>query len=128
MTRTVWKYALLQIPELALLFVFLLLLRDWVELSSLVFWTVLALWLLKDALLYPVYRRALATPVPTDAVIGARGIALEPISPTGYIRVRGEYWKARLREGTPPVGEGQRVRIEKMEGLTLDVVGEEGEE
>lgn len=128
MTRTVWKYALLQIPELALLFVFLLLLRDWAELPPWVFWMVLALWLVKDALLYPVYRRALAGSVPTDVVIGALGIALEPIAPTGYIRVRGEYWKARLREGTPPVGEGKKVRVEKMEGLTLEVVGEESEE
>lgn len=124
--RTLTKYTLLQVPELALLLLALLLLRHWTDYPSWIFWTVPALWIIKDAALYPIYRKALA-PGPFDSLIGARGIARERIAPSGYILIRGELWRGRLREGAPPVEAGEAVRVLKREGLTLEVVPERDE-
>jgi membrane-bound serine protease (ClpP class) len=77
--------------------------------------------------MYPVYRKALSSTGPSDSVIGARGIARERIAPSGYILVRGELWRARLREGSPAVEEGDPVRVLKIEGLTLEIVPEREE-
>jgi membrane protein implicated in regulation of membrane protease activity len=121
------KYALLQVPQLALLIVALLLARNWMDYPLWIFWTVLTLWILKDAAMYPLYRKALSSNGPSDSVIGARGIAKERIAPSGYILVRGELWRARLREGAPAVEEGEEVRVLGMEGLTLEIVPERAE-
>ena len=121
------KYALLQVPELALLILVLLLVRRWAGYPPWIFWAVLVLWIIKDAALYPVYRKALSSDETSDSVIGARGIARERIAPSGYILVRGELWRARLREGAPAVEEGDPVRVLKMEGLTLEIVPERAE-
>ena len=121
------KYALLQVPELAFLILVLLMVRRWAGYPPWIFWTVLVLWIIKDAALYPVYRKALSSDETSDSVIGARGIARERIAPSGYILVRGELWRARLREGAPAVEEGDPVRVLKMEGLTLEIVPERAE-
>jgi membrane-bound ClpP family serine protease len=55
-------------------------------------------------------------------MIGARGVAKEKLNPAGYVKIRGELWRAeKIGEG-PPIEEGQPVRVKKMEGLTLFVL------
>ena len=51
-----------------------------------------------------------------------RGEARSTIDPTGSVFMRGTLWSARLAEGVGPVGFGDRVRVEAVDGLTL-VVG-----
>lgn len=126
--RPLMKYALLQIPQLGLVILVLLLVRHWSGYPSWIFWTVLTLWILKDAALYPVYRKALSCEGPSDSIVGARGVARERIAPTGYILVRGELWLARLPKGAPAVQEGESVRVIAMEGLTLEILPERTEE
>ena len=53
-----------------------------------------------------------------EAMIGRVGEVVAPCHPTGQIRVQGELWKARCAEGADV---GQRVRIERLDGLTLVV-------
>lgn len=52
-------------------------------------------------------------------MVGEQGRAMEPIEPTGKVRVRGEWWNARSQAG--PIQEGQRVRVVERDGLTLTV-------
>ncbi len=54
-------------------------------------------------------------------MVGARGTAKEPLTPSGYVQVRGELWKAELAEGGQPVEEGDPVQVQKIRGLTLIV-------
>lgn len=53
------------------------------------------------------------------SLVGAKDIAKERLAPSGYIRVCGELWKARLQQGCPPVVEGEAVRVNERHGLTL---------
>ncbi len=59
----------------------------------------------------------------TEGLIGAEGLAKTEIDPLGLIHVRGEEWQARSRE---PIEKGTRVKVVKVEGLTMHVEPMEG--
>ena len=121
-TAALRKYVLLEIPPLLLFAGFLQLLRVLAGLPLWVAGTLLAGWVIKDVVLFfytwPAY----------DAHTGDRfsllqqtGTAQEDLNPEGYIRIRGERWRARPGPGRPGIESGQRVRVLDQEGLTLIV-------
>jgi membrane-bound serine protease (ClpP class) len=56
-----------------------------------------------------------------EAMVGRLAVVVAPCHPIGQIRVHGELWEARCAEGADV---GQRVRIERLDGLTLVVAPE----
>ncbi len=60
-------------------------------------------------------RRAVVGP---EALIGAEGVVVLPCRPDGQVRLGGELWHARCDEGADV---GDRVRVDRLEGLTLVV-------
>ena len=54
----------------------------------------------------------------TEAMIEASGQAVTEINPEGQVLYQGEYWAAR---SSRPIAAGTKVRIVKVEGLTLSV-------
>jgi membrane-bound ClpP family serine protease len=120
------KYVLLQLPGIGLLVVVLLVLQERFDLSGTVFWIVVAVWIGKDAALYPFVWRAYISESGTEALMGVKGVALEALDPSGYIFVNGERWKARLGQGERTIQKGSPVIITGREGLTLIVCGERG--
>jgi membrane-bound serine protease (ClpP class) len=57
----------------------------------------------------------------TEEIVGASAEARSTIDPDGRVWLGGTIWSARLAEGASPVGLGDRVRVEAVEGLTLVV-------
>lgn len=62
-------------------------------------------------------RRKVVTGI--DALIGDTGEVVEPLQPSGMIRVQGELWSAESLSGD--ISKGEKVRIKKMNGLKLYV-------
>jgi membrane-bound serine protease (ClpP class) len=59
-----------------------------------------------------------------EELIGAVGEVRQPLDPLGQIFLGGELWSAKLGNGDgpgQPVAIGSRVRVESVEGLTLEV-------
>ena len=56
-----------------------------------------------------------------EEMVGSEGEVREPLDPKGQIWIDGALWKARVAEGVPEAGIGNRVRIESFDGLTLVV-------
>jgi membrane protein implicated in regulation of membrane protease activity len=83
-------------------------------------WSIVAIWIAKDAILYPFVWRAYESP-PRDQMVGLRGIAQEKIDPSGYIFIRGELWHAELAHGFAAADKGQAVEVLAVRGLTLSV-------
>jgi membrane protein implicated in regulation of membrane protease activity len=75
-----------------------------VEVVELVFWR----WFLRR------YR----VRVGPETLLGMRAEVVQPCSPVGLVRVRGELWNARA---SAPVDAGQTVIVSGVEGLTLRV-------
>jgi len=118
------KYWLLQLPETALLVVILLLLQQWFAIPTWVVWGLVGLWVAKDAALYPFVWRSFdpAYPATQHSLDGEHGIATERLDRCGYVRVRGELWRAELAHGARPVDKDERIQVQQMRGLTLIVV------
>jgi membrane protein implicated in regulation of membrane protease activity len=63
--------------------------------------------------------------VGAETLVGDRATVVTPCRPTGQVRVQGELWQARCREGADV---GETVRVVELDGLTLVVEREAPEE
>jgi membrane protein implicated in regulation of membrane protease activity len=113
-------YALLQIPSLALLLFILMMIRHWAKLPAWSLGVIVALWVAKDVARFPFIWHSYNQNRPSNpsSIIGARGIAEEPLDPSGYVRVHDELWKAEVIGGSP-VNKGDVVHVEDVKGIKL---------
>ena len=119
--RIVLRYALYQIPDMAILVLILFVLHQWVDLSLWLTIGLVSLWMVKYVLVFTFVWPAYDKPRPGDvkSLIGTEGIAEERLNPSGYIRVHGELWRAEVIGMMIPIEKGQTVLIERAYGLTL---------
>lgn len=68
-------------------------------------------------------REAGRNPVHTgwEELIGAEGVVRKALDPIGQVFVDGALWRARAPEEDARIGTGDKVRVESVEGLTLNV-------
>ncbi|WP_440997029.1 NfeD family protein [Arhodomonas sp. SL1] len=116
------RYALIQLPELGLVAIGLLVAVRAGWLAPPTAGLIAAGWLVKDAVLYPLYRHALHDDVPTGAaaLVGREGVAVGRLDPEGWVRIAGERWRARA-EGDAAVEPGAAVVVIAAAGLRLTV-------
>ena len=124
-TRRVFaRYLAFEAPSWVLLLVVLIVLvRVW-DLSTGLAAFVLALWVVKDLVLFPVLRIAYEPAGGSggaENLIGALGIVSADLDPEGWIRIGAERWRARVSREHAPVPAGAAVRVTKVEGLLLRV-------
>lgn len=121
--RVIWRYTLLQLPGLALVILITILACRYINIPRLYAWGIVILWAAKDLVLFPFVWRAYDTDRQEHAntMIGARGLAKDKLSPSGYVLVRGELWRAEVRKGHPHIEAGTPVHVEAARGLTLFV-------
>lgn len=119
--KVILRYILFQIPSYALLILILILIRRWVNLHTWYLWAIVALWLVKDVILFPFVWRAYDRDRLRElqSLVGTEGIVEERLAPSGYIRVHGELWQAERSGNGLPVEKGEIVKIQKIEGLKL---------
>ena len=133
--RSMWsgvvlaKYWALQLPATALVIVVLLGVGDRLAWPQWIVWMIVAVWVAKDAILYPFLWRSYdpsdpaALPYPME---GAKGVAIDRIDPSGLVRIWGEVWRAELSRGARRIEEGETVQVNARDGLTLLVAPEAG--
>jgi membrane-bound serine protease (ClpP class) len=87
----------------------------------------IALGIVSGVTFYLVSRKVLAAPrneevrTGTEEMIGSTAEARTSIDPDGRVWLGGTIWSARLAEGAGPVRQGDKVRVEAVDGLTLVV-------
>jgi membrane protein implicated in regulation of membrane protease activity len=121
--RTIARYALFQIPDLILLGLALAAAVRWWDLPILAAYGLGAIWIVKDIFMFPVLRIAYESDYSTgvDAMHGALGVVTQSLSPSGYVRLGSERWKAELAPGCASASEGSAIRVIEVRGLTLVV-------
>lgn len=65
----------------------------------------------------PAIRRRILTGA--EEMVGTTCIVTEPLHPAGMVKIKGEYWKARVAQGT--IEKGEEVEVVKIDGLVLEV-------
>ncbi|MFQ5983207.1 MAG: NfeD family protein [Woeseiaceae bacterium] len=123
--RVVMKYALVQLPGTAVLLVILFLIKEQLGMPVWLLWSIVVAWVAKDVILFPLLWRSYDPDFPAEAhsVVGALGVAKDRLAPSGYVRVRGELWRAEAVAA--PNGKGRRVRVREVRGLVLIVESDE---
>jgi len=121
--RVVIKYSLLQLPALVFLALILHLIQLWVQMPAWLIWGMVGLWVVKDVMLFPFVWRSYDQNRLADAnsMVGLHGIAKNSLTPSGYVEVHGELWRAEVMQGSPFVESGGGVRVKEIRGLTLIV-------
>jgi membrane protein implicated in regulation of membrane protease activity len=120
----VWRrYLLFQIPGWAVAAILLSALREWAVLPLWGALLIFCAYVAKDFLLYPFLRHSYRqdTRTQVERLIGERAVVTETLNPAGFIRVRGELWKAAVRPGSTAIASGSLVEIEGAEEWTLIV-------
>lgn len=122
-TRVVLKYLLFQIPGWILLILILLMADHWLDLRKLTMLSIVILWISKDLIMFPFVWRAYDQNSQRIVyrMIGERAVVKERLSPSGYVQVHGELWRAELMPDTTAVEKGRMVRVREVRGLTLIV-------
>ena len=69
--------------------------------------------------------RAMKKPIITgrESLDGKEGYVVERLNPNGIVHVAGEQWSASLAAGEKPLKQGERVKVERVEGVRLIVSG-----
>ena len=121
--RAVIKYTLLQLPALVFLALIFHVIRQWVEMPTWLIWGIIALWVVKDVVLFFFVWRAYDQNPLADAnsMVGLHGVAKDRLAPSGYVEVHGELWQAEIMEGAPLVESGKGIRVRGIRGLILIV-------
>jgi membrane protein implicated in regulation of membrane protease activity len=119
--RAAVKYALLNLPEVLAGLMVLMFVQKWLELPHWAVWLLGALWILKEALIFPFVWRSYdsGSERNTYQMVGMRGIVEKRLAPSGYIRIRGELWQAETGEKDSPVEVGEKVIVRGRRGLLL---------
>jgi membrane protein implicated in regulation of membrane protease activity len=119
------RYLALQVPGWLIVILVLIAINHWLGVPAWVAVGVFALWVIKDFALYPFLKEAYRSDAPTGAerLVGERGVAVQAFAEDGYVKVRGELWRARSEAGRE-IPEGSRVLVKGANGLTLIVAPE----
>jgi membrane-bound ClpP family serine protease len=117
----------MQLPAIVIVIVVLLTFEDGLGWPQWIVWTIVAVWVAKDAILYPLVWRSYDPGYPMALpyrMEGAKGVAVDGIDPSGLVRIWGELWRAELSRGARRIEKGETVRVNARHGLTLLVEAE----
>jgi membrane protein implicated in regulation of membrane protease activity len=117
------KFLMLEAPGWVLAAVVLSFLARRGDVSSTTAAVLLAIFVVKDFVFYPLVRLAYeeGSPSATASLVGALGTAQKRLDPEGYVRVGAELWRAVVPRERAPVEVGAAVRVLAVRGLTLHV-------
>ena len=124
--RTLVRYLLLQLPGWCGVLLVLWLLELFWQLPIWLGAMLFAAFVAKDLVLFPFLRHAYSDEpsrmIGPERLIGARGVAEEDLAPRGFVRVRGERWRADgPASGATPISRGDPVVVRAVRGLTVEV-------
>lgn len=121
--RAFLRYLALQVPEIVIVGALVFWARGYLEWPMWAPIALLAAWIAKDLAMYPFVRRVFEEDLPdrvgVGRLVGEVGVAAEELSPLGYVRVKGELWKAESADATLHIAAGSPVEVHEVRGLTL---------
>lgn len=117
--RELGSYLLWQLPSWLLLALVLVWVVVAMRVEGWIAATIFFLFVVKDVLLFPAMRAAFRHPRFGPRPIGKRAEAIEPLEPSGYVRVDGELWKAEALGPGMRIPAGSTVVVRDARGLIL---------
>ncbi len=121
--RALIKYVLLQIPDLILLIIALIIFNKFINVSTWLMTTIIAVWIAKDIAIFTKVWKAYDSNYPNqkEQLIGMDGIVMDELNPVGYVKVKSELWKAEITDPGFPVKKGDKIKVYGVKGMKLTV-------
>jgi membrane protein implicated in regulation of membrane protease activity len=118
---TLRRYLLIESPGWVLAGFVAAMAHRWLGLPAGLAGLAVALWIVKDLVLYPWLRAAFEDSPPSELqkLVGSSGVVQIPLDPVGVVRLGHELWRAEADRAIPT---GRSVRVRAVRGLTLQVV------
>jgi len=120
---TLTRYWLLQVPGWILLILVLGAAGRWFDLPSWMALLIFVIWVVKDAILYPILKPGYESGAIDGLrrLVGLIGVVKQDLDPEGFILVNGEWWMAVAEPTTDVIRVGQSVEVKSAEGMRLTV-------
>lgn len=117
------RYLAFQVPSWIVAALLVVAARHWPGVPYWAGGAVLAAWIAKDLLLYPLVKDGYAKPSgrAADRIVGISGTAVDRLDPDGRVRLGAELWRGEIAPGALPVEPGERVRVVGVDGLCVIV-------
>ncbi|MBN2404191.1 MAG: hypothetical protein JXE06_01270 [Coriobacteriia bacterium] len=117
------KYALLHLAELAVVILLVIVTSQYVAVPRWLAFATPSVWAAKDIALFPMVWRSYVSGDndPLRQLIGLEAIVVDGLDPVGYVRVRGELWRAEARSPQSYAKRGDRTRVVDVRRTTLIV-------
>ena len=109
-----------------MLIIILILLKQWINIPNWAIWVFISLSLIIDVIMFPFVWRAYDKGDQNN-MSGSQGVAVDQLSPSGYVRINGELWQAKVFEGNSTIEKGEVVMVKSINGLTLFVQSDKKE-
>ena len=113
----------MQIPGLILLIIALIILSRFINIKTWLIITIILIWIVKDIALFPKVWKAydISSPTPMEQLIRMDGIVMTSLNPVGYVKVKGELWKAEIRDAQFTAEKGDKIEVVDARGMLLIV-------
>ena len=117
------RYLLFQIPEWIITGAIAIALWRWQVIPLWLSVTGFVAWVCKDLALYRYVRLAFERDhrVGAALLVGHKGTTSGKLAPNGYVRVRGELWRAVAHQDDPEIAAGTAVEILSADGMEVVV-------
>mgnify|MGYP001039809148 CR=1 FL=1 len=122
-SRVIIKYALLHLAELAVVIMLVIVAGRYIAVPRWLAFTIPAVWAAKDLALFPMVWRSYVSGDndPLRQLIGQEATVVDSFDPVGYVRVRGELWRAEVSSPQPHSKRGDRMTVVDVRRTTLIV-------
>lgn len=122
-SKVILKYVFIHLAELALVVCALIVISQFISINKWITIIIISIWILKDIIIYfKVWRSyAFYDNNPIRELIGLETTVINGLNPAGYVRVKGELWKAEIRNPMYPSKKGDKTRVVDIRGMTLIV-------
>ena len=121
--NTVIRYSLFQIPSLTIVILIVFTINHWYVLDKVIIALIILVWILKDIIIFPFVWKAYSHKDrdKSKTILNQKGIAVDTISPKGFVKIDGEIWQAEAVESQEPIQKGQIVEVVELNGLKIKV-------
>ena len=121
--QIILRYCQFQIPSLLIVTLLIFLIDRWYGLSTMIMIFIIFGWVLKDILLFPFVWRAYSFKDrdKSKMMLYEKGVAIQAINPSGYVRIDGELWHAELVDSNEPILKDDPIEVTEICGLKLKV-------
>jgi membrane protein implicated in regulation of membrane protease activity len=121
--RAIIKYVLLHIAELILLIIALAVFNKFIKVPIWLMVVIISVWIAKDIALFQKVWKAYDSNHPSqmELLIGMDGIVMDQLDSVGYVKVKGELWKAEITDPRFPVKKGDKIKVNGVKGMKLTV-------